>query len=52
MVKLSEERLYQINGGGQEDYDFGYKIGHAAKQVCNAVQDAWDTVCDTVSSWF
>lgn len=44
MKKLSTEALYAVNGGDQEDYDFGYKIGQAAKQVCNAIVDAWNYV--------
>jgi len=48
MTTLSVERLYAINGGDKEDYDFGYKIGQAAKSVYNAVKDAFKKV----TSWF
>lgn len=48
MIHLPEERLYQVNGGDKEDYDFGYKIGRAAKIICNALQSAWKEV----RSWF
>lgn len=48
MTILSTERLYSINGGGKEDYDFGYTIGRTAKKVYNAVRDAFKKI----KSWF
>ena len=35
--KLSTEALYNINGGDKSDYDFGYKVGKAARWVYDKV---------------
>lgn len=32
MKLLDKKDLNMINGGDKEDYDFGYKIGSAAKK--------------------
>lgn len=52
MNALSLEMLYSINGGDPQDYSFGYKIGQAAKTVCNAVSSAWDSAVHTVKNIF
>ncbi len=44
MRKLSAEALYDINGGDKEDYDFGYKIGKAARWVYDKVVSGWNKV--------
>ena len=48
LQSLSQEELYFTVGGYEDDYNFGYKIGAAAKEVYNAVCD----VCDDVVDWF
>ncbi|EEB35863.1 hypothetical protein ANHYDRO_01299 [Anaerococcus hydrogenalis DSM 7454] len=35
MKLLEKKDLYLINGGDKDDYDFGYKIGYAAKKAWN-----------------
>ena len=50
--KLSTEMLYEINGGDQDDYDFGYKVTRAAHQAWNAVKQAASDAWNTVKSWF
>ncbi len=44
MRKLSTESLFNINGGDQEDYDFGYKIGQAARWVYDQATGIWHEV--------
>ena len=42
--KLSTEALYNINGGDKSDYDFGYKVGKAARWVYDKVTGVWHKV--------
>lgn len=39
MKLLDKKDLYLVNGGDKEDYDFGYKIGSAAKKAWNWTAD-------------
>lgn len=39
MKLLDKKDLYLVNGGDKDDYDFGYKIGSAAKKAWNLTLD-------------
>lgn len=39
-MKLLEKKIFiWLMGGDKEDYDFGYKIGYAAKKAWNWTSD-------------
>ena len=44
MRELSTEALFNINGGDKEDYDLGYKIGHAARLFYYKAMGAWHKI--------
>lgn len=44
MRKLTSEALFNINGGDQSDYDFGYQVGKAARWVYDEATGLWHEV--------